>query len=141
MEVKEAMTRGILTILPSASMIMAAKKMVKYDISGLVVTNSGFQIRGIVTKSDIVKAFAASKKPDTEVSKIMKKRVIVVSEHETLEKAASIMIKHKIKSLPVVSRGTCVGMITAFDLIKYEEHLLDKLAVLFLLPQKSTQAV
>jgi CBS domain-containing protein len=141
MEVKEAMTRGLITITPDATMLAAAKKMVKHDISGLVVTNHGFQIRGIITKSDIVKAFAAGKKPDTDVGKVMRKKVIVISDHNTLEEAASIMIKHKIKSLPVVSKGTCVGMVTAFDLIKYEEHLLDKLAVLFLLPQKSTQAV
>jgi CBS domain-containing protein len=141
MEVKEAMTRGLITITPEASMLAAARKMVKHDISGLVVTNHGFQIRGIITKSDIVKAFAARKKPDTEVGKVMRKKVIVIGDHNTLEEAAAIMIKHKIKSLPVVSKGTCVGMVTAFDLIKYEEHLLDKLAVLFLLPQKSTQAV
>lgn len=140
MEVSEVMTRSIIGINPDSSILQAAKKMVSNNISGLVVLNHGFQVKGIVTERDILKAFSKKMKYDTPVEKVMRKKVITVGHDETLEGAAGIMIKHKIKRLPVVQKGKCVGIVTATDLLKYEDHLLDRLAVLFLLPQKQTQA-
>lgn len=140
MEVREAMTRKLIVIRPKSSIREAAKKMVKFDIGGLIVIASGFEIKGIITERDILRAFAAGRRPDTEVGKLMKKRVITIGINESLEEAASVMMKHKIKRLPVVDKGRCVGIITASDLVRYEEHLLDKMSILFLMPRKSAQA-
>ena len=43
------------------------------------------------------------------------------------------------KRLPVVSKGRCVGIVTATDLMTYEEHLIDKMAELFQLPRKKVE--
>ena len=139
MEVGEIMRRKIHTVTPRSSIRFAAKKMSRYHIGSLLVVSSDVEVQGIITETEIVKAFGDGKNPKTDVRDIIHKKVATVRVHDTLETAAKIMSKNKIKWLPVVEKKRCVGIVTATDLIKYEEHLLDRLAVLFLLPQKTTQ--
>lgn len=139
MQVKEIMSTNLITIKPSASVRAAAAKMIKHGISGLIVSDTGYDLSGMITKTDILKSFVAGKKADTDVSKIMKKKVYVVNAKDTLEDAAEIMTKKNVKRLPVVSKGRCVGIITASDLIRYEDHLADKLAVLYVMEKSKLQ--
>ena len=139
MQVKEAMNTHLITISPKSDIRQAAKKMLKYGISGLIVTTSGFELNGIITERDIIEAFVKNKKHDTAVSELMTKRIITISEKDDLEDAAKKMVKYHIKHLPVVDkyREKCVGIVTATDLMRYEEHLVERLSVLFL-TQKSS---
>ncbi|MBW2965474.1 CBS domain-containing protein, partial [Candidatus Woesearchaeota archaeon] len=44
--------------------------------------------------------------------------------------AADIMIKKKIRKLPVVENGKLIGIVTASDLITYEEKLIEGISEL-----------
>jgi len=140
MQVAEVMSRHLRTIEPKSTLMEAARKMSKYNIGGLIVT-SAFEIKGIITERDIMEAFASGKKSSTPVSAVMTKRVYTIDHNATLEEAAKVMLKHHIKRLPVVKKGRCIGIITATDLISYEEKLIDKISLLFLLPRKKVEAV
>jgi signal-transduction protein with cAMP-binding, CBS, and nucleotidyltransferase domain len=69
------------------------------------------------------------------VSEIMTKDVITISPEETIEEAAKTMAENKIKKLPVVEEGKIVGIITASDLIAFEEQLVKKLSELIVSPE------
>ncbi len=139
MKVKRAMSTEIETVHPDDSIKKAAQTMNKYRIGGLVVQKDQ-EVIGIITERDILKAFVKGLKPGTLVKDVMTKGVITIDQGATLEDAAKRMLEYGIKRLPVVSKGRCIGIITATDLITYEEHLIDKVSELFQVPHKKMEA-
>jgi len=74
---------------------------------------------------------------DVKVEEIMTKNIITVSPEKSLEDAADVMTTNKIKKLPVVENGKLVGIITATDLISYENKLIEKVStILTVAPMK-----
>ena len=55
--------------------------------------------------------------PKILIKEIMTKNPVTVSQDSSLERAARVMLEHKIGGLPVMSGGTLVGMITVTDVI------------------------
>ena len=140
MKVYEIMSTELETISPDSSIKTAAKKMNRLQIGALVVSTPGFELLGIITERDMLRAFAKSLKPSTEVKKLMTKGVITIEHKATLEKAADKMIKYAIKRLVVTKNGECVGIVTLTDLITYESRLVDKLSDLIQTPKKVAEA-
>lgn len=124
---------------PDDTIKRAAVVMNKHRVGGLLV-QKGHELKGIITERDILKAFAKGVKPATAVKEVMTKDVMTVDENSSLEDAAKIMLNYGVKRLPVVSKGRCVGIVTATDLIAYEEHLIDRMSELFLLQRRRQQA-
>ena len=139
MKVKEAMSVDPETISPTATIKKAAKKMNAFRIGSLIVITPGFEIVGIITERDILKAFVKGKGPETKVRDIMTKNVVTIEQNAPLEEAADKMLKYGIKRLAVVKKGQCVGIITTTDLITYEARLTDKLMELMQTPKKLVQ--
>lgn len=52
------------------------------------------------------------------VEEIMNKKVYTVSPEDSIEKASTIITKHKINRLPVVEGGLLVGIVTRGDIIR-----------------------
>jgi CBS domain-containing protein len=53
------MTQHPLTVMPETALSAAAELMIEHGISGLPVVDSKNRLRGIITKTDIVRAIAA----------------------------------------------------------------------------------
>jgi CBS domain-containing protein len=53
----------------------------------------------------------------TQVSEVMTKKVFSVSPEDTIEVAASIMVRHRINRLPVLEDEKLVGIVTRGDII------------------------
>jgi len=136
MKVRDAMSPEPETVSPAATIKQAAQKMNKYRIGSLIVATAGFEVVGMLTERDILRAFAKGKKPGTKVKEIMTKGVVTIEEHANLEDAADKMVKYGIKRLVVTKKGRCVGIITATDIITYESRLTDKMAQLMQMPRK-----
>ena len=132
MIVKEAMSKNVRTTRPDTTVMEAAQEMNKYRIGSLIVVSGKGKIEGILTERDILKGVTAEGKSaaDVKVENVMTKKVIVVSSDLSLEEAADVMTKHKIKKLPVMEQGRLVGIITSTDLISYEKNLIEKIAIL-----------
>lgn len=118
MRVSEVMHK-VFVIDDDVSLKQAAKIMSEKGIGSLVIVNKD-EIIGIVTESDILKNID---KASIKVSKIMSKNVKTIGKNETLDAAAELMAKNKIKRLPVVHEGNLVGIITATDLIANAEEI------------------
>jgi CBS domain-containing protein len=134
MLINEIMTTKVKTIRPEDSVKSLAQKMVKDDIGDMVVVSGSGEVVGIATERDIIKDVVVNggSLEETKVSDIMTDKIIAVDPSNTLEQAADVMVKYKIKKLPVIDKGRLVGIVTATDLIAYENRLVDKVAHLIM---------
>lgn len=63
-----------------------------------------------------------------EVRNIMTKNPVVVNPTHTVKDVTKLMTKNKLQQLPVVENGKLVGLITSYDLWKFEIENKDALA-------------
>jgi len=124
-QVKEVMTKRIITIDSDKTVYDAAKKMARARVSTIIVVEKGSPI-GIITDSDIIKKVVAKDcKPSTvRVKDIMSYPIIYVTPEADLEEVKDVMIKRKIRRLPVISNGKLVGIITASDIARLCPEIL-----------------
>lgn len=134
MLVKEIMTTSVKTIRPEDSVKSLAQKLVKNKIGSMVVVSGSGVVVGIATERDIIEdvVLASSDCESTKVQDIMTEEIVTIGPNESLEDAADVMVKNKIKKLPVIEKGRLLGIVTATDLIAYENRLLDKVAGLLM---------
>jgi CBS domain-containing protein len=97
----------------------AAKIMSDKNIGSLVIVN-GEKIKGIITERDILHNITDVGK---KVSSVMDDEVVTIEHDKTIDEAAILMTKNRIRRLPVVEDGRLVGIITSTDLIAHAEDL------------------
>ena len=141
MLVKDAMNRRVIVIKPDATVREAARIMTKFRIGSLIVMEDKNLI-GIITELDIIwKVVANDLNPNTTlVRDVMSKEVVTVKPDQSLEDAAELMVRRKIKKLPVVEDHKLVGILTATDLISFEPKLIEGLAKLMLFREEKPVA-
>lgn len=117
--VRDVMTRGVKTIRPDDTVLEAVLKMNKFHIGSLVVTNNGRPI-GIITERDILaKVVEPCMDPaSVRVKDVMSKPVITIEPNAAVEEAARIMVRARIKKLPVVEGNKLLGIITTTDIVR-----------------------
>jgi len=116
--VRNIMSKSVVTIGPSSTMLSAALVMGKKHIGSLVVTKAGKPL-GIVTERDLLsKIIALGKDPKAiRVRDMMSTPLITIDPKATVREAAKMMIEKKGRL--VVSDGKrIVGVVTASDLIR-----------------------
>lgn len=104
---------------PSASDV--AKLMLKNKIGSVVIRNSKGIPTGIVTERDILRAASKSGLPlaDINTSEIVSAPVITIRAFDSVESAASLMARKKIKRLVVVEQdGSIAGVISLTDITR-----------------------
>jgi len=118
MKIKEIM-KDVKTISPDETVKDAAVLMNKYSIGSLVVVDSKKKIVGIVTERDIMQKVTAPNKLAGKVlvEDIMSNKLITIDANELLDDAVYLMIKNKIKKLPVTDNNELVGIVTATDIV------------------------
>jgi len=124
---ESGMIMNPITLRPDAPLAEALSLMEKYHISGVPITRADGTLVGILTNRDI--RFADH--VQTPVSEFMTaSNLITVPVGTTLEKAKSLLIRHKIEKLPVVDEaGRLRGLITVKDIqkkLKYPEACKDE---------------
>lgn len=116
--VREVMTRPVITADVDIDVLTAAKRMALANVGCLIVV-SGEKPIGILTERDLVKKVVAkATDPQTvKVEDVMSSPLVTISPEASLRDAASLMLKSRIKRLPVTSNGRLVGIITDTDLV------------------------
>jgi IMP dehydrogenase len=112
-----------ITISPQASLLEAKQKMAETHIGGLVVTDEVGHLLGMFTARDLLLASDNS----VPISSIMTVRgdLVVAPADEPLDSARVTLHDHRIEKLPLVdSEDRVVGLITAQDIVKLQEHPL-----------------
>lgn len=126
MEIKDIMTRSVVSIDPAESVEIAARTMARYNIGALPVCKGG-KLCGILTDRDIVtRCLAANRQPaNTLVRQVMTEQVTAVSPDMQTGVAAHLMGRLQVRRLPVVEQGNLCGMVSLGDMAIREETVLD----------------
>jgi predicted transcriptional regulator len=112
--VEEIMTRNVLTARPETAVVDIVRLMAKNKITGLPVVDDDGRLIGVVSESDII-----GKTGDT-VADIMTNGSWTVSEDTTLGDAAEVMLRRRIRRLPVVTPDNeLTGLLSRSDLISF----------------------
>jgi CBS domain-containing protein len=116
--VKEIMTKDVITIGLETRMDEATKIMGTKRVGSLIVTNYETPV-GIVTERDLLSDILAHKKNPGEihVKDVMSYPLTTISPEAQIKQAAQTMIKQKTR-LAVFEVGHLKGIITASDLIR-----------------------
>jgi CBS domain-containing protein len=137
------MTKTIVSLSPNRKTIDALDTMVKRDIGSILVMEKG-KLVGIITERDIVREITKTfDYLDRPLSETGRKNVISVKPTTPLWEAFALMLKNKIRRLPVVKGAgkKVIGIVTERDLFKwavkvaYEPNIPDDLRKL--IAQKS----
>ena len=112
--VGEIMTRNVLTAKPETPVVDIVRLMARNKITGLPVVDETNRLIGVVSESDII-----GKAGDT-VADIMTNGSWTVTEDTTLGEAAEVMLRRRIRRLPVVSpENALIGLLSRSDLITF----------------------
>lgn len=129
MKCKEIMRAKVEFMDEDESIVDAAKVMSEKGVECVIVTKND-EVVGIVTERDILKNAGGVGK-DIKLKKIMTKKVYTIDAEAYVEDAIDLMKEKKIKKLPVVEGDKIIGIITATNLIAYEDRLIEKLSGIF----------
>ena len=122
-QVKDVMTKDVITTTSDIDVVYAFEKLMEYKISSLPVFEDG-KLVGIITATDVGHNLILDKyKLGTSVAEIMIKSVVTVSPEDTLETAVKIMkgddsTSSILNQLPVLDGDELVGIISDGDIIK-----------------------
>ncbi len=120
MQVGEIMHTDVKAADAEATFADVAKTMRTNGISSVVVLD-GKKLAGIVTERDIVNLVAAGGDPHSvKVAHGMTRRDIeTVGPKTDIAEAAEHMVQRNIRHLPVIDRGSVVGIVSIRDLTKW----------------------
>ncbi|QXM06373.1 sigma-54-dependent Fis family transcriptional regulator [Crassaminicella indica] len=120
MKVKDLMTKDPIVVTINDTLNHVVKIFIKNHIDGAPVINENRKLISIITKTDVMKAFANKVSPLTSIDKISPKRVITINENSDIKDAWNMNVGR----LPVLdAKGNLVGILTRTDLSK---KLLEK---------------
>lgn len=122
--VKEVMRYNPVTISSEANVWKAAEKMCQNGVGSCIVLQNNIP-KGIVTEEDLTcKVVALNKKPaDVYVSEIMSTPLITIDSEKTVGDATHMMVKNKVRRLPVVENQKVIGLVTVRDILSVSNEL------------------
>ena len=126
MEIKDIMSKSVVSVHPNESIEVAARTMTQYNIGILPVCVNG-KLCGVVTDRDIVtRCLAANRQPsNTQVRQVMTQQVTTAEPNMEIGAAAHWMGRKQIRRLPVVENGKLCGMVSLGDMAIHEETVID----------------
>jgi acetoin utilization protein AcuB len=134
MLIKDWMTQDPITITDETSMIKAIHIMNEHRFRRLPVVSQG-KLVGMITDRDLKEASPSKATTldvhelyyllaELQVQEIMSRDPISVSQNDTVEHAAQIMLEHTISGLPVVdAAGNLTGILTQSDVFRAFMHI------------------
>jgi CBS domain-containing protein len=147
MQVRDVMTRNVVTVTPEESILVAARLMLQHRVSGLPVVDAAGALVGVVTEGDFLRRGelgTTRRRPKwlefiigpgrladeyvhtsgRKVEEVMTPDPYTIDEDASLETVVEAMERRRIKRLPVVRDGRLVGIVSRANLL----HALASLA-------------
>lgn len=118
MQLKDIMTKPVITVPPTASLVEAAKKMMEQDVGSIPVCDNQ-KLLGIITDRDItIRATAEGLNPDsTKVQDVMTQDVQTCSSGADVREACNLMEEKQIRRLVICDQNNApIGIVSLGDL-------------------------
>jgi signal-transduction protein with cAMP-binding, CBS, and nucleotidyltransferase domain len=118
LSVAEVMNKAVIVMDINSDIPSIAREIASRDAGSVIVTENG-KAMGIITERDIVKNIVTeNKKPDeAEAKEVLSSPLITIEPENNIIEASEIMLKAKIKRLPVLKDRTVVGVISNTDIL------------------------
>lgn len=143
MQVKEIMSSSVKTVSPDTKLVEVASLMCLYRYSGLPVVDDDGMLIGIIAEKDLLhklfpslddlmEGFASIDLDEMmsqyknvlgmKVSDVMTRGVQTVSPDMHILRAATVMVRHRFRRIPVAQDGRVIGMLSLGDVHKAIFH-------------------
>lgn len=105
-------------VRPDDSVYTALQLLAQHEVGALVVMDGG-RLVGIVSERDYTRKIALQGRSskDTSVAEIMTAQVLTVAPGTGTRACMALMSEKKVRHLPVVDKGTVLGMISIRDIM------------------------
>ncbi|NOY52660.1 MAG: CBS domain-containing protein [Deltaproteobacteria bacterium] len=123
MNVKELIREGnhtIYSIGKDGSVAEAIEQLVEHEIGALIVTDNGKPV-GVFSERDVLTTWVRKGDRmfrDIKVQEVMTGNMIVVEPKDDLCYVMNVMVKNRIRHLPVVEDHHLVGVLSIRDVVK-----------------------
>jgi CBS domain-containing protein len=116
--VRDVMSKDARVVRLDTSVQEVVATMNKFDIGSIIVVQGDRPV-GIITERDIMRRLVEQcLAPETlTAQQIMTSPLVTISETASIEEAAKIMSRKRMKRLPVMKDGKLVGIITYTDIV------------------------
>ncbi|MDD5722961.1 MAG: CBS domain-containing protein [Syntrophales bacterium] len=140
----DIMTKKVIVVHPETEIVQAARLLLEHHINGLPVVDQGGRLEGMICQDDLITQQkkiplpsyfilldslipltsqkdlekALKKMSAVTVAEAMTPNPITVDPETELEEIATLMVKHNIHTVPVLDKGTLVGIIGKEDILK-----------------------
>ncbi len=141
MKARDLMTTNVVTVKPDTKVRDVAALMLEKHISGVPVLDDNGKLVGMISEGDLLRRpelgtekhrrrwlafFSRADEQAREFTKshalragdVMTKQVLHIAEDTPLGDVVGLMEKHRVKRLPVLSKGKLVGIVSRVDLIR-----------------------
>ena len=116
------MTRDVITAQQNDSLAVARNIFLRNKVHHLPIVN-GSRLVGILTTYDLFKINGAQKGRDFEditINEVMTKHVATLEPSDKIGSAAELFLENLFHAVPIVEEGELKGIVTSFDVLKYE---------------------
>ena len=113
MRTRDVMSSPVVTVAPDAHLKDVATALVEHGINAVPVVKEGDRLVGIVTEADLLTLEAM-----LTAGEVMSRSVYTLTEDTDATEAARLMLRHRLKSVPVVAGDQVVGIVARRDLLR-----------------------
>jgi CBS domain-containing protein len=123
MRTRDIMTSPVVTVTPDTSLKDVAALLVERAINAVPVVDGGGRLCGIVSEADLLGLEAAVAQggrggPPHVAREVMTQSVYTLATDTDAAAAARMMLRHGLKSVPVVAGDRVVGIVARRDLLR-----------------------
>jgi CBS domain-containing protein len=125
MRICEVMSSPVVTVQPDTQVKNVAATLVEHGINAVPVVDDGDRLIGIVSEADLL-TIEARHRPDSAARhgpphtarEVMTQSVYTLTQDTDAAAAARMMLRHNLKSVPVVAGDRVVGIVARRDLLR-----------------------
>jgi CBS domain-containing protein len=116
-QLREIMTAGVVTADADADLLGVARLMRDHSVGSVVICDSGGEPTAMVTDRDLaVRALAEDRRGAEPIGEHVSRPLVTGDPEMDLEEAAALMVRHRVRRLPVVDGADLVGIVTLDDI-------------------------
>ena len=120
MHTRDVMSSPVVTVPPDAPLKEVAAILVEHGINAVPVVDGGDRLVGIVSEADLLplEAHTAGREAALTAREVMSRSVYTLTQDTDATAAARLLLRHRLKSAPVVVGDRVVGMVARRDLLR-----------------------
>jgi CBS domain-containing protein len=116
--IRDIMSKDVKVVRTDSSVKEVVATMNKFDIGSILVVQGNRPV-GIITERDILRRIVQPcLAPETLTARqVMTSPLLTINKTASIDEAAKLMAKEKVKKLPVMDKQKLVGIVTLTDIV------------------------